>query len=55
MSIAIVALILLVPIFIIGIVFLAVITRSATNRNPNGEEEETSGEEPSRHSGPGRE
>jgi hypothetical protein len=40
MSIAIVALLLLVPIVIIGLVLLAVITRSAARRNPNGEEDE---------------
>jgi hypothetical protein len=38
LSIAIVALILLVPIVIIGIVLFAVITRSAASRDPNREE-----------------
>ncbi len=51
MSIAIVALLLLVPVVIIGIVLLAVITRSAASRNPNrpeGEGDETGGGEGSR-------
>jgi hypothetical protein len=54
LSIAIVALLLLVPIVIVGIVLLAVITRSATRRDPNDEENETSEQDPGKHSGPGR-
>ena len=49
MSIAIVALILLVPIVIIGIVLLAVITRSATSRGQNDGEDETTDQDPSQH------
>ncbi|MEJ7842666.1 MAG: hypothetical protein WKF95_12935 [Rubrobacter sp.] len=42
MSIAIVSLILLVPLFILGIIIFAVISGQATRRNPNrpGEEDD---------------
>jgi len=55
LSIAIVALILLVPIAIIGIVLFAVITRSAARRDPNEGEGQDPEQDSDLHSGPGRE
>ena len=58
MSIAIVSLLVLVIVAIIAIPILIRIFGEAASRNPNrpdGEGDETSEEDPSRHSGPDRE
>ena len=58
MSIAIVSLLVLVIVVIVAIPILIRVFGEAVRRNPNhpeGEADETSEEDPSRHSGPGRE
>ena len=58
MSIAIVSLLVLVIVVIIAIPILIRVVGEAARRNPNrpeGEGDESSEEDPSRHSGPGRE
>ena len=57
MSIAIVSLLVLVVVVIVAVPILIRVLGEATRRNPNrpeGEGDETSEEDPSRHSGPGR-
>ena len=58
MSIAIVSLLVLVIVVIVAIPILMRVVGEAARRNPNrpeGEEDETSEEDPSQHSGPERE
>lgn len=55
MSIAIVALILLIPLSILGIILLAVITGQATRRNPNRPDGEGRDEQKPGERGPGQE
>ena len=55
MSIAIVSLLVLVIVVIIAIPILIRVVGEAARRDPNEGEDESSEEDPSRHSGPGRE
>lgn len=55
MSIAIVSLLILVIVAIVAIPILIRVVGEAARREPNDEQDETSEEDPGRHSGPGRE